>query len=86
MTNIFTYHDQPFLPTYFPTILTNHSQPISTVDGREDICYAVPIVAAKLPRAARLARAETSFHVCIDHPDALEAHRWFDAQLVKGSS
>lgn len=37
----------------------------------QDICYAVPITADKLPRAAALAKRST-FHVCIDHPAALE--------------
>lgn len=40
--------------------------------GFEDICYAVPITSEKLPRAAQLAKRCT-FHVCIDHPAALEA-------------
>ena len=38
----------------------------------QDICYAVPITSDKLPRAARLAQ-RCVFHVCIDHPAALEA-------------
>ena len=40
----------------------------------QDICYAVPITADKLPRAAALAK-RCIFHVCIDHPAALEVTR-----------
>lgn len=41
----------------------------------QDICYAVPITADKLPRAAALTKRCT-FHVCIDHPAALEVGGW----------
>eukprot|EP00434_Breviolum_minutum_P016251 symbB.v1.2.014321.t1/scaffold1020.1/size145545/9 len=47
--------------------------------GFEDICYAVPITADKLPRAAALTKRCT-FHVCIDHPAALEALRHYGAR------
>ncbi|CAK9112714.1 D-threo-3-hydroxyaspartate dehydratase (D-THA DH) (D-THA dehydratase) (Threo-3-hydroxy-D-aspartate ammonia-lyase) [Durusdinium trenchii] len=40
--------------------------------GFEDICYAVPITAEKLPRAAQL-HERCLFHVCVDHPQAVEA-------------
>eukprot|EP00931_Biecheleriopsis_adriatica_P108924 TRINITY_DN83195_c0_g1_i1.p1 TRINITY_DN83195_c0_g1~~TRINITY_DN83195_c0_g1_i1.p1 ORF type:complete len:416 (-),score=87.95 TRINITY_DN83195_c0_g1_i1:36-1283(-) len=41
--------------------------------GFDDICYAVPITADKLPRAALLQRKLQSFHIALDHEDAATA-------------
>lgn len=41
--------------------------------GFDDIIYAVPITADKLPLAAALTLKLTAFHITLDHPDALEA-------------
>ncbi|CAE7866611.1 dthadh [Symbiodinium microadriaticum] len=41
--------------------------------GFDDICYAVPITADKLPRAALLVERLEAFHVTVDHSSAVEA-------------
>ena len=41
--------------------------------GFDDILYAVPITADKLPDAARLTRRLGTFHVMVDHPRQLDA-------------
>mmetsp|Transcript_51164 Transcript_51164/g.164281 ORF Transcript_51164/g.164281 Transcript_51164/m.164281 type:complete len:350 (-) Transcript_51164:61-1110(-) len=39
--------------------------------GFDDILYAVPISAEKLPRAAALVQRLEKFHIALDHPDTL---------------
>lgn len=41
--------------------------------GFDDIIYAVPITADKLPLAAALTLKLQAFHITLDHPEALEA-------------
>lgn len=41
--------------------------------GFDDICYAVPITADKLPRAALLVERLEAFHVTVDHSSAVDA-------------
>ncbi|CAE7038970.1 unnamed protein product, partial [Symbiodinium natans] len=41
--------------------------------GFDDICYAVPITADKLPQAGRLVERLEAFHVAVDHPAAVDA-------------